>query len=390
MNTKEKDLKYIMHTYGRYDVALKSGKGAVAYDEDGKKYIDVSSGIGVNSLGYCNDGWVNAVSKQAGTLQHMSNYFYCKQASDLAEKLCTLTDMSKACFGNSGAEANECAIKIARKYSFDKYGNDRNRIVTLNNSFHGRTVTTLSATGQDVFHNYFFPFTQGFDYVEANDLEQLKNSVTDKTCAVLLEVIQGEGGVNILDKDYVRQLVKFCNEKDVLVIVDEVQTGIGRTGKLFAYENYDIKPDLVTMAKGLGGGLPIGVCMCGEKLKDVMSPSTHGTTFGANPVVCAGANYVIDTVANKDFLSAVNKKGEHLESRLRAVDGVKNVRRMGLMVGIELENADAHQIAAKCVENGLLIITAKDLLRMLPPLVITVDELDEAVDILEKTLKEYK
>lgn len=390
MNTKEKDLKYIMHTYGRYDVALKSGKGAVAYDEDGKNYIDVSSGIGVNSLGYCNDGWVNAVSKQAGTLQHMSNYFYCKQASDLAEKLCTLTDMSKVCFGNSGAEANECAIKIARKYSFDKYGNDRNRIVTLNNSFHGRTVTTLSATGQDVFHNYFFPFTQGFDYVEANDLEQLKNSVTDKTCAVLLEVIQGEGGVNILDKDYVRQLVKFCNEKDVLVIVDEVQTGIGRTGKLFAYENYDIKPDLVTMAKGLGGGLPIGVCMCGEKLKDVMSPSTHGTTFGANPVVCAGANYVIDTVANKDFLSAVNKKGEHLESRLRAVDGVKNVRRMGLMVGIELENADAHQIAAKCVENGLLIITAKDLLRMLPPLVITVDELDEAVDILEKTLKEYK
>ncbi len=390
MNTKEKDLKYIMHTYGRYDVALKSGKGAVAYDEDGKKYIDVSSGIGVNSLGYCNDGWVNAVSKQAGTLQHMSNYFYCKQASDLAEKLCTLTDMSKVCFGNSGAEANECAIKIARKYSFDKYGNDRNRIVTLNNSFHGRTVTTLSATGQDVFHNYFFPFTQGFDYVEANDLEQLKNSVTDKTCAVLLEVIQGEGGVNILDKDYVRQLVKFCNEKDVLVIVDEVQTGIGRTGKLFAYENYDIKPDLVTMAKGLGGGLPIGVCMCGEKLKDVMSPSTHGTTFGANPVVCAGANYVIDTVANKDFLSAVNKKGEHLDSRLRAIDGVKNVRRMGLMVGIELENADAHQIAAKCVENGLLIITAKDLLRMLPPLVITVDELDEAVDILEKTLKEYK
>ncbi len=390
MNTKEKDLKYIMHTYGRYDVALKSGKGAVAYDEDGKKYIDVSSGIGVNSLGYCNDGWVNAVSKQAGTLQHMSNYFYCKQASDLAEKLCTLTDMSKVCFGNSGAEANECAIKIARKYSFDKYGNDRNRIVTLNNSFHGRTVTTLSATGQDVFHNYFFPFTQGFDYVEANDLEQLKNSVTDKTCAVLLEVVQGEGGVNILNKDYVRQLVKFCNEKDVLVIVDEVQTGIGRTGKLFAYENYDIKPDLVTMAKGLGGGLPIGVCMCGEKLKDVMSPSTHGTTFGANPVVCAGANYVIDTVANKDFLSAVNKKGEHLESRLRAIDGVKNVRRMGLMVGIELENADAHQIAAKCVENGLLIITAKDLLRMLPPLVITVDELDEAVDILEKTLKEYK
>ena len=390
MNTKEKDQKYIMHTYGRYDVALKSGKGAVAYDENGKKYIDVSSGIGVNSLGYCNDGWVAAISKQAGTIQHMSNYFYCEQASNLAEKLCTLADMAKVCFGNSGAEANECAIKIARKYSFDKYGKDRNRIITLNNSFHGRTVTTLAATGQEVFHNYFFPFTQGFDYVDANDIQQLKSAVTDKTCAVLFEVIQGEGGVNILDKDYVQQLVKFCNEKDVLVIVDEVQTGIGRTGKLFAYENFGIKPDLVTMAKGLGGGLPIGVCMCGDKLKDVMSPSTHGTTFGANPVVCAGANYVLDTVANADFLEEVNKKGEYLETKLRKIDGVKNVRRMGLMVGIELENGDAHQIAAKCVENGLLIITAKDLLRMLPPLVINYDELDEAVNIIEKTLKENR
>ena len=388
MNTKEKDLKYIMHTYGRYDVALKSGKGAVAYDENGKKYIDVSSGIGVNSLGYCNDGWVEAVTKQAGTIQHMSNYFYSEQSSNLAEKLCSLTGLSKVCFGNSGAEANECAIKIARKYSFDKYGEGRNGIITLKNSFHGRTVTTLSATGQDVFHNYFFPFTEGFSYVEADDMNALKNAVNKNTCAVMLELIQGEGGVNILDKDYVQSLVKFCNENDILIIVDEVQTGIGRTGKLFAFENYEILPDLVTVAKGLGGGLPIGLCMCGEKLKDVMSPSTHGTTFGANPVVCAGANYVLDTITADGFLDEVNKKGAYIEEKVLKLENVKNVRRMGLMIGIELKSGNAHDIAVKCVENGLLIITAKDLLRMLPPLVITYDEIDEALKILENTLKE--
>ncbi|MGN0489981.1 aspartate aminotransferase family protein [Ruminococcus sp.] len=388
LNTKEKDLKYIMHTYGRYDVALKSGKGAVAYDENGKKYIDVSSGIGVNSLGYCNDGWVEAVTKQAGTIQHMSNYFYSEQASNLAEKLCTLTGMSKVCFGNSGAEANECAIKIARKYSFDKYGEGRNGIITLKNSFHGRTVTTLSATGQDVFHNYFFPFTEGFSYVEAGDMNALKNAVNKNTCAVMLELIQGEGGVNILDKDYVQSLVKFCNENDILVIVDEVQTGVGRTGKLFAFENYEILPDLVTVAKGLGGGLPIGLCMCADKLRDVMSPSTHGTTFGANPVVCAGANYVLDTITADGFLDEVNKKGAYIEEKVSKLENVKNVRRMGLMIGIELESGNAHDIAVKCVENGLLIITAKDLLRMLPPLVITYEEIDEALNILENTLKE--
>lgn len=388
LNTKEKDLKYIMHTYGRYDVALKSGKGAIAYDENGKKYIDVSSGIGVNSLGYCNDGWVEAVAKQAGTIQHMSNYFYSEQSSNLAEKLCTLTGLSKVCFGNSGAEANECAIKIARKYSFDKYGEGRNEIITLKNSFHGRTVTTLSATGQDVFHNYFFPFTEGFSYVEAGDMNALKNTANKNTCAVMLELIQGEGGVNILDTSYVQSLVKFCNENDILVIVDEVQTGVGRTGKLFAFENYEILPDLVTVAKGIGGGLPIGLCMCGEKLKDVMSPSTHGTTFGANPVVCAGANYVLDTITADGFLDEVNKKGAYIEEKVSKFKNVKNVRRMGLMIGIEFENGNAHDIAVKCVENGLLIITAKDLLRMLPPLVITYDEIDEALKILETTLKE--
>lgn len=376
-----------MHTYGRYDVALAGGKGATAFDEDGKKYIDVSSGIGVNSLGYCDEGWVKAVSAQAGAIQHMSNYFYSEQASNLAEKLCNLSGMAKICFGNSGAEANECAIKIARKYSFDKYGEGRNEIITLRDSFHGRTVTTLSATGQDVFHNYFFPFTQGFKYVEANDIELLKSEISDNTCAVMLEVIQGEGGVNILDKNYVQQLVSLCNERNILVIIDEVQTGIGRTGKLFAFENYGVKPDLVTMAKGLGGGLPIGACMCGEKLKDVMSPSTHGTTFGANPVVCAGANYVIDTVSSEEFLNSVNEKGAYLEAKLREIPEVKNVRRMGLMVGIEVDG-NAHDIAVKCVENGLLIITAKNLLRMLPPLTITTEEIDEAVKILTLTLKE--
>ena len=388
-NTKQLDQQYIMHTYGRYDVALARGKGATAYDEDGKKYIDVSSGIGVNSLGYCDEGWVNAVTKQAATIQHMSNYFYSAQAATLAEKLCTLTGMSKICFGNSGAEANECAIKIARKYSFDKYGAGRNEIVTLRNSFHGRTVTTLSATGQDVFHNFFFPFTEGFSFVEAGDIDLLKNTVTDKTCAVMLELIQGEGGVNILDKDYVQALVRFCNERDIVVIVDEVQTGVGRTGRLFAFQNYGILPDLATVAKGLGGGLPIGVCMCGEKLRDVMTPSTHGSTFGANPVVCAGANYVIDTVADEDFLAEVREKGDYLEQRLRELPAVKGVRRMGLMVGIEIDG-DAHDVAVKCVENGLLIITAKDVLRMLPPLVITKEEIDEAVGILKTTLEECK
>ena len=385
MTTKEKDLQYIMHTYGRYDVALQRGKGVIAYDEDGKRYIDVSSGIGVNSLGYCDDGWVKAVSEQAATIQHMSNYFYSKQASDLAEKLCTLTGLSKACFGNSGAEANECAIKVARKYSFDKYGKGRNQIVTLKNSFHGRTVTTLSATGQDVFHNYFFPFTEGFAFAEANDFEALKNAVTDDTCAVMFEVIQGEGGVNILDKDYVRELERFCRERDILLIVDEVQTGIGRTGKLFAYEHYGIKPDLVTVAKGIGGGLPIGLCLCADKLKDVMSPSTHGTTFGANPVVCAGANYVLDTITQPGFLDAVEEKGAYLEEKLLELPKVKGVRRMGLMVGIEIDG-DAHEAAAKCIANGLLIITAKDLLRMLPPLIITKAEIDEAISMLRASL----
>lgn len=384
---KELDNENIMHTYGRYDVCLTKGKGVYAYDDNGKKYIDVSSGIGVNCLGYCDDGWVKAVSEQAGTIQHISNYYYNKVAGVLAEKLTKATGLSKVFFGNSGAEANECAIKVARKYSFDKYGRGRDRIITLVNSFHGRTIATLSATGQDVFHNYFFPFVDGFDNAIANDIESLKNTITDKTCAVMLETVQGEGGVNILDSEYLQQVRKICDEKDILLIVDEVQTGVCRTGKLYGYMHSGIKPDVVTSAKGLGGGLPIGICMVNDKLKDVMGPSTHGTTFGSNPVVCAGANYIIDTVNTPEFIEEVNKKGAYFKEKIEKIKGVKSVRQQGLMLGIEVE-CNAGDIAKKCTENGLLVITAKTLLRMLPPLNIKYEEIDEALAILKKVMEE--
>lgn len=384
---KELDNENIMHTYGRYDVCLTKGKGVYAYDDNGKKYIDVSSGIGVNCLGYCDDGWVKAVSEQAGTIQHISNYYYNKVAGVLAEKLTKATGLSKVFFGNSGAEANECAIKVARKYSFDKYGKGRDHIITLVNSFHGRTIATLSATGQDVFHNYFFPFVDGFDNAIANDIESLKDTITDKTCAVMLETVQGEGGVNILDSEYLQQVRKICDEKDILLIVDEVQTGVCRTGKLYGYMHSGIKPDVVTSAKGLGGGLPIGICMVNDKLKDVMGPSTHGTTFGSNPVVCAGANYIIDTVNTPEFIEEVNKKGAYFKEKIEKIKGVKSVRQQGLMIGIEVEG-NAGDIAKKCTENGLLVITAKTLLRMLPPLNIKYEEIDEALAILKKVMEE--
>lgn len=383
---KQLDNENIMHTYARYDVCLTHGSGVYAYDDSDKKYIDVSSGIGVNSLGYCNPGWVKAVTEQASKIQHISNYYYSPVAGELAEKLTKATGLSKVFFGNSGAEANECAIKVARKYSFDKYGADRNRIVTLENSFHGRTIATLSATGQDVFHNYFFPFVEGFDYARANDIENLLSKITDKTCAVMLETVQGEGGVNILDSRYLNEVGKICDERDILLIVDEVQTGVCRTGKLYGYMHSGITPDIVTSAKGLGGGLPIGICMVGEKLSEVMGPSTHGTTFGSNPVVCAGANYIIDTVNTPEFIEEVNKKGEYIKEELLKIKGVKAVRQQGLMIGIEVEG-NAGEIAKKCTENGLLIITAKTLLRMLPPLNITYDEIDEALSVLKKVME---
>ena len=385
---KNKEQKYMMHTYGRFPAALVSGKGAVAKDADGKEYIDFTSGIGVNCLGYCDDGWVKAVSEQATTLQHISNLYYSPLQTEVSKKLCELTGLDKVFLCNSGAEANECAIKIARKYSFDKYGNGRQKIVTLVNSFHGRTVTTLAATGQDVFHNFFFPFTEGFEYAEANNIDSLKDCIDDEVCAVFIELVQGEGGVMPLDKAFVSEIEKICREKDILFMVDEVQTGISRTGAFYCYQNYGIKPDVVTSAKGLAGGLPMGACLCVEKLGNVMTAGTHGTTFGGNPIACAAAKEVLSRVATEDFLKEVNEKGEYIREKLKTMANVSEVRGMGMMIGIVTEKDNAKEIAKKCVENGLLILTAKNLLRLLPPLNITYEEIDRGLDILKKVMEE--
>ena len=380
--------QYMMHTYGRFQTALVSGKGAVAKDVDGKEYVDFTSGIGVNCLGYCDDGWVKAVSEQAATLQHISNLYYSPLQTEVSKKLCALTGFNKVFLCNSGAEANECAIKIARKYSFDKYGKGRQKIVTLVNSFHGRTVTTLAATGQDVFHNFFFPFTEGFEYAEANNIDSVKNCIDNEVCAVFIELVQGEGGVMPLDKEFVAEIEKICKEKDILLMIDEVQTGISRTGAFYCYQNYGIQPDVVTSAKGLAGGLPMGACLCVEKLADVLGAGTHGTTFGGNPIACAGAKEVLSRVAEEDFLKEVNTKGEYIREKLKTMANVSEVRGMGMMIGIVTEKDNAKEIAKKCVENGLLILTAKNLLRMLPPLNITYEEIDRGLNILKKVMEE--
>ncbi|MCQ4022999.1 MULTISPECIES: aspartate aminotransferase family protein [unclassified Ruminococcus] len=378
--------KYMMHTYGRFNTAVESGKGAVATDVDGKKYIDFTTGIGVNALGYCDDGWVKAVTEQLNKVQHISNLYYSPVQVECAKQLCERTGFDKVFFGNSGAEVNECAIKLARKYSFDKYGDGRNEIIALNNSFHGRTVTTLSATGQDVFHQYFFPFTEGFVFADANDIDSVKSLVNDKVCAVMIELIQGEGGVMPLERDFVLGIEKLCHENDLTLIIDEVQTGVGRTGKLYCYENYGISPDIITSAKGLGGGLPFGACLCNKKLSNVLGAGTHGTTFGGNPVACAGALEILKRVDNPDFLAQVNEKGEYIRNKLLNMNGVAQVRGMGMMIGVVLEKDNAKEVAARCVENGLLILTAKNLLRMLPPLNISYEDIDKGLEILEKSL----
>ena len=378
---KDDDHKYIMNTYGRFNAALVKGKGAKAWDESGKEYIDFTSGIGVNCLGYSDDGWVKAVTEQAARLQHISNLYYSPLQTELAKKLCEITGFSKVFFANSGAEANECAIKLARKYSFEKYGKDRTEIVTLENSFHGRTVTTLSATGQDVFHNYFFPFTEGFSFAKANDMESVKAKVNNNTCAVMIELIQGEGGVNPLEKGFVNELADYCSENDILLIIDEVQTGVGRTGSFYCYEQFGIKPDIISSAKGIGGGLPMGACLCSEKLRDVMSPSTHGTTYGGNPIACAGALEVLKRVSDKKFLEDVAEKGSYIKEKLLKIKGVSEVRGMGMMIGIVLEKDNAKEVAVKCVEKGLLVLTAKNLIRFLPPLNITKEEIDKGLEI---------
>ncbi len=378
---KDDDHKYIMNTYGRFNAALVKGKGAKAWDESGKEYIDFTSGIGVNCLGYSDDGWVKAVTEQAARLQHISNLYYSPLQTELAKKLCEITGFSKVFFANSGAEANECAIKLARKYSFEKYGKDRTEIVTLENSFHGRTVTTLSATGQDVFHNYFFPFTEGFSFAKANDMESVKSKVNKNTCAVMIELIQGEGGVNPLEKGFVNELADYCSENDILLIIDEVQTGVGRTGSFYCYEQFGIKPDIISSAKGIGGGLPMGACLCSENLRDVMSPSTHGTTYGGNPIACAGALEVLKRVSDKKFLEDVAEKGSYIKEKLLKIKGVSEVRGMGMMIGVVLEKDNAKEVAVKCVEKGLLVLTAKNLIRFLPPLNITKEEIDKGLEI---------
>lgn len=384
---KNDEQQYMMHTYGRFDTAIVSGKGAVAKDINGKEYIDFTSGIGVNCLGYCDDGWVKAVSAQAATVQHISNLYYTPLQTEVSKKLCELTGFDKVFLCNSGAEANECAIKIARKYSFDKYGKGRQKIVTLVNSFHGRTVTTLAATGQDVFHNYFFPFTEGFDYAEANNINDLKAHIKDDVCAVFVELVQGEGGVMPLTQEFVDAVAKICNEKDILLMIDEVQTGMSRTGAVYCYQNYGIQPDVITSAKGLGGGVPIGACLCSKKLADVMSAGSHGTTFGGNPIACAAAIEVLSRVTTPEFLAEVREKGEYIRKELQKIGNVKEIRGMGMMIGIVTEKDNAKEIAKKCVENGLLILTAKNLLRLLPPLTITYEEIDRGLAVLKKVME---
>ena len=386
----QQDEQYVMHTYKRGPLVLESGKGMVATDANGAEYLDFTSGIGVNCLGYCDADWAAAVARQAATLQHTSNLFYTQPCAALAEKLCKAAGFDKVFFGNSGAEANEGAIKAARKYSFDRYGTGRNVVVSLVNSFHGRTMATLTATGQDVFHNYFGPFNEGFAYVPANDENALKAALdAGNVCAVIMEMVQGEGGVMALDKDYVSKAVQLCRSRDVLVIVDEVQTGMGRTGTLFAYQQYDFMPDIVSMAKGLGGGLPIGAVGVSAAVAAGMGPGSHGSTFGGNPVVCAGANVVMDKLLASGFLQNVNQRAAQLRAGLAALPHVAEVSGLGLMVGIRLEAPlQAADVLAAARQKGLLCLTAKTRLRLLPPLILTEQDVDKALDILGKVLAE--
>ena len=382
MNTIEISEKYLMKTYGRQPMAAASGQNCVCTDEDGKQYIDFGSGIGTNSLGYCNDAWADAVCKQVRKIQHTSNYYYTDVQAAFVQKLCGITGYQKAFLGNSGAEANECAIKLARKYSFDKYGEGRGTIITLKNSFHGRTMMTLTATGQDVFHNYFFPFPTGFAYAEANNLDDLKSKLDGTVCAVMMEMIQGEGGVCAMEKEFVQAAAKLCEENDILFIVDEVQTGVGRTGTFLASEQFGVHPNVTTLAKGLGGGLPIGCCLADEKCAEVMGPSSHGSTFGGNPVVCAGALAVLEQVSAEGFLEKVQQKAAYIREAVAKCSDVDAVTGLGLMIGIALKTKDAHDVMDKARENGLLILTAKEKVRLLPPLTISQEEIEKGLKIL--------
>lgn len=382
------DNAHIMSTYGRLDLVPECGHGATLTDKNGKSYVDFTSGIGVNIFGWNDEGWKKAVTEQINRFQHVSNYFYCDKASELSEMIAERTGLTNMFFGNSGAEANEGAIKLARKYSFDKYGEGRSTIVTLNHSFHGRTITTLKATGQEVFHKYFFPFTEGFKYCDAGDISALAEACTSDVCAVMLEVVQGEGGVNILPAEYLREVEALCNERDILLIVDEVQTGIGRCGSFFAYMNAGIHPDIVTAAKGLGGGLPIGAFISGEKCASTLTAGMHGSTFGANPVSCATACYVVSRLTDEFLSEVVCTKGEYIRDKLSKIasDKVKEVRGVGMMIGIAV-NVPPKDILHAAFDRGLLVLTAgEDVVRLLPPLTITYEEIDRGIEILSEIL----
>lgn len=387
MNIKEKDNLYIANTYARFPLVLKEGKGSVVWDEDGKEYIDLGTGIAVNTFGFSDNEWVNAVTNQLNTLQHTSNLYYSEPCVDLAEMLCSRTGMKKVFFSNSGAEANECAIKVARKYAAEKKGAEYNTIITLKNSFHGRTITTLAATGQDVFHKDFLPLTDGFIYCEANNCEELEKLVKEnKIAAIMFETVQGEGGVLPLTDEFVKTIFEIAKANDILTIADEVQTGNGRTGKLYGYMNYGVKPDIFSTAKGLGGGLPLGATVLGEKVEKVLIPGSHGSTFGGNPVACAGAVNILSRITD-ELLNEVAEKSEYIIEKLSNAKGVKSVSGKGFMLGIETEK-DAGAVIAECQKNGVLVIKAKNKVRLLPALNIPMELLKKAIDVIIEACKE--
>ena len=382
MDIKSLDNEYVANTYARFPVQIVSGKGSIVLDENGKEYIDLGSGIGVTAFGIADDAWQAAVIGQLGKVQHMSNLYYTEPCALLAQMLCEKAGMKKVFFCNSGAEANEGAIKAARKYAAEKKGPEYFTIVTLNNSFHGRTLTTLAATGQEHYHELFQPLTPGFAYADAGDLEGTKAiALQNKAAAVMIECIQGEGGVNVLDADYVRGLAAFCREEDILLIVDEVQTGNGRTGALYAYQNFGISPDIVSTAKGLGGGLPLGAVLFGEKTQNVLGHGDHVSTFGGNPVCCAGAISILSRIDDA-LLADVRAKGAYVVSALEGAEGVEAVTGMGLMIGIKPKKS-AGDVVKICMENGVLCLTAKDKVRLLPALNIPMDVLEKAVSVIK-------
>ena len=387
MNIKEADKQYIMPTYGRFYLCIVKGEGSTYYDENGKKYIDMGTGIAVNTFGANDEEWKNAVIEQIGKIQHTSNLYYSEPCVKLAKILCEKTGLKKVFFGNSGAEANECAIKGARKYGTD-IREDKNVIITLKDSFHGRTITTLSATGQDVFHKNFTPFTEGFVHVTANDIDELKSAINDKVCAIMIEIVQGEGGVNTLDKEYLDEIEKITTENDILLVVDEVQTGNGRTGSMYAFMQFGLTPDIVSTAKGLAGGLPMGATMFGERVENVLPAGTHGSTFGGNPVCANAAISVVSRIDDK-LMDTVKANSKYLVEKLLKIKGVKSVSGLGYMLGIEIDG-DAKAVASKCIENGLLVLTAKTKIRLLPALNITREEIDNALEIFEKVLNELQ